>query len=280
MFKSFAAFAALGCCFTASANAQTTDWPDHNRSIALQGLHTQQNYREIDTTGQTADGTFNTEQGLWQGSGLKGRWQGQVGPVPAWLQAQISSSSGQTDYQGYLQGGGRLTPYAARTGNNVSQHSLRLGWPVDVAALWPASAIAPLQIVPYIDWAHQRWERNLVQYGETYTHRTQSLGLLMQWQPLPRVAPQLVLEASHQKGRHSSASLSAPSLGFAARLGCATQQQSTLALHWQASPRWSLQLQASQTRYSHGASDTVNDLQAPPSTSQQSQLGAGVAWHY
>jgi hypothetical protein len=281
---------ALACLLQAvsvtTANAQTADWPAHNRSIALQGLHTQQNYREIDTSGQTADGSFNTERGhwqgtalqlRWQGTALQLRWQGQAGPVPLWLQAQTTHSSGQTDYQGYLQSGSQLTPYQARTGNTTQQHSLRLGWPVDAAGLWPFSSTAPLlQIVPYVDWAHQRWQRNLVQYGETYTHQTRSLGVLAQWQ----VAPAWVLEAGHQQGRHSSASLSAPSLGFAAPLGRATQKQSALALHWQAGPRWSLQLQAAQTRYTHGASATVNDLQAPPSTSTHTQLGASVAWHY
>jgi hypothetical protein len=277
MFKRLAAIHVLGFCCAASASAQAADWPAHNRSTNLQGLHTQQNYREIDTNGQTADGSFNTERGHWQGTGLQLRWQGHAGPVPLWLQAQTSRSSGQTDYQGYLQSGSQLTPYQARTGNTVQQHSLRVGWPVDAAGLRSFSSTAPqLQIVPYLNWAHQRWQRNLVQYGETYTHRTHSLGVLAQWQ----VAPTWVLEASHQQGRHSSASLNAPSLGFAAPLGRATQKQSALALHWQASPSWSLQLQAAQTRYTHGQSAIVNDLQAPPSTSQHTQLGAGVAWHY
>ncbi len=253
------------------------NWGAHNRSIVLQGLHTQKNYREIDISGQTSDGTFNTERGSWQGSGLQVRWQGHAGLVPLWLQAQIGRSSGQTDYQGYLQSGGRLTPYAARTGNTVAQHSLRLGWPVDLMEwLRPAHGAPQLQIVPYVDWAHQRWQRNLVQYGETYTHQTRSLGVLAQWQ----VAPAWVLEASHQQGRHSSASLSAPTLGFDAPLGSATQRQSSLALHWQASPRWSLQLHSGQTRYSHGQSAIVNNLQAPPSDTRQHMLGLGVAWHY
>ena len=248
----------------------------HNRSLSVHGLLTEQNYREIDNTGQTADGTFNTERCHLQGTGLQARWQGHVGPVPLWLQMQASLSTGQTDYQGYLQGGGQLTAYAARSGNTIEQRSLRFGWPVDVVALWPALVGAPLQIVPYVDWTQQRWQRNLVQYGETYLHSTRSLGVLAQWQ----FASEWVLETSHQQGGHSSASLSAPNVGFAAPLGLATQQQSSLALHWQAQPRWSLQLQAAQTRYTHGASAIINNLQAPPSTSQHTQLGAGVAWHY
>jgi hypothetical protein len=160
MFKSLASILVSGWCL-ASPNVQAADWPTHNRSIAQQGLQTQQNYREIDTSGQTVDGNFNSERGHWQGTRLQLRWQGHAGPVPLWLQTQTNRSSGQTDYQGYLQSGSQLTPYQARTGNTVQQHSLRLGWPVDVAALWPNSATVPqLQIVPYVDWAHQRWQRN------------------------------------------------------------------------------------------------------------------------
>jgi hypothetical protein len=260
------------------AHAQSGEkvFQQYNRSIALQGLRTQQDYRETDTYGQTTDGIFNSERGHWLGTGLQARWQGQLGRVPLWLQAQTSRSTGQTNYQGYLQGGRNLTPYAARTGNVVAKRSLRVGWPVDLTGLLPEPNKLQLQIVPYVDWAHQRWQRNLVQYGETYTHRTRSLGVLVQWQ----MAPNWVLEASHQQGRHSSASLSAPSMGFAADLGRASQKQSSLALHWQAHPRWGLQLHAIQTRYTHGASAIINNLQAPPSISRHTQLGAGVAWHY
>jgi hypothetical protein len=249
----------------------------HNRTISLQALSLQQNYRETDTQGLTADGTLNTERGHWQGTALQGRWQGQLTlgalathSLPLWLQAHTAQATGQTDYNGYLQSGNTLTPYRAKTGNTWRSHSVALGVPL----AWPQ---APnLQVVPYVQWASQRWQRNLVQYGETYAHRTRSLGVLAQWQP----APGWLLEASHQQGRHTSASLSAPTLGFAASLGLAHQTQNTLAVHYLPSPSWGLQLQAAQTNYTHGASAVVAGLQAPPSASRHTQLGAALAWHY
>jgi hypothetical protein len=48
----------------------------------------------------------------------------------------------------------------------------------------------------------------------------------------------------------------------------------------EASPSWSLQLQAAQSRYTHSASAVLNGLQAPPSDTRQHMLAMGVAWHY
>ena len=249
-------------------------WASHNRQLQIAALQTQQNYRETDTQGLTADGTLNTERGHWQGTALQGRWQGELAlathSLPLWLQAQTAQATGQTDYNGYLQSGSTLTPYRAKTGNTWRSHSVALGVPL-------ACPQAPhWQVVPYVQWASQHWQRNLVQYGETYRHNTRSLGVLAQWQP----APGWLLEASHQQGRHTRASLNAPTLGFAASQGLARQTQSSVAVHYQINPGWGLQLQAVQTTYTHGASAVINGLQAPPSTSRHTQLGAALAWHY
>lgn len=269
---------ALPVICAAPVNAQNPNWADYNRSISLQALSLQQNYRETDTQGLTVDGTLNTENGNWQGNALQARWQGQLplgtsnqsAHLPLWLQAQTAQASGQTDYNGYLQSGSTLTPYRARTGNTWRSHSLTLGVPM-------AWAQAPhWQVVPFVQWASQHWQRNLVQYGETYRHTTLSAGLLTQWQ----VAPGWLLEASHQQGRHTSARLSAPTLAFAASLGLGHQTQNTFAVHHRPSPHWGLQLHVVQTTYTHGASAVVGGLQAPPSASRHTQLGAALAWHY
>jgi len=115
----------------------------NNRSISLQGLTLQQDYREIDTQGLTADGILNTEKGHWQGNALQARWQGQL-PIgttamatrlPLWLQAQTAQATGQTDYNGYLQSGNTLTPYRAKTGNTWRSHSVALGVPLALALM-------------------------------------------------------------------------------------------------------------------------------------------------
>lgn len=260
-------------CVQAQALAQ--GWADHNRSLALVPSQIWQNYREIDTQGRTASSSLDTERGHLYGLALQARWQGPLAlgaagqaqhHLPLWLQAQSAQANGQTDYDGYLQSGNRFTPYQARTGNTLQQSSLRVGVPVSIDAM---------QLVPYIEWASQRWQRNLVQYGEIYTYRSHSLGLLAQWQ----IAPQWVLEAGHQESLGHSARLQAPTLGFDAALDMQRLKHSELSLHY-VSPPWSLQLLAQYTRHASGESAVMNGLQSPPSTTSQTRMGLGLGWHY
>lgn len=251
-------------------HAQSTNWAVLNRTVGLSASALQQDYREIDTQGLTATGTLNTERGTVGGLGVQGRWQGQLGGLPLWAQADAHWAQGQTAYDGYLQSGSTLTPFKAKTGNTWRSQGLAMGVPLtwERAPNW--------QAVPFVQWASQYWQRNLVQYGETYRHSTRSLGLLVQWQ----VAAHWLLETSHHQGSHQSASLNAPALGFVANLGLRHQTQNGLALRYRPDQRWSLQLQFVKTIYSQGASAVVNNLQAPPSTTRQTQLGVGLVWHY
>ena len=259
-------------------NTPAFNWQKHNRFIGIEAVNIAQNYREQDTQGLTPDGVLNSETGTWRGTALQARWQGQLGAVPLWLQAQAVQASGQTAYNGYLQSGNTLTPYRALTGNTLQQTSVRVGLPIAVPVTIPADEPA-LQLVPYVEWANRVWQRNLVQYSETYTHTTHSLGLLAQWRMFAN-HPQWVLEAGYQQGYQQSATLSAPSLGFAADLGAGVQTQSSLALHYRPMPAWSLYLQATQIDCTNGASPVVNGLQAPPSTKSQNTVGAGMVWNY
>ena len=97
------AMALMGMAAYGIAQGQTiSGFEANNRSISLQGLTLQQDYREIDTQGLTADGTLNTEKGHWQGNALQVRWQGQLpigttalaARLPLWLQAQTAQASG------------------------------------------------------------------------------------------------------------------------------------------------------------------------------------------
>ena len=66
-------------------------WVAHNRQIALLGLGLNQDYRETDTSGKTANGVFNAERGSVEGQGVRGRWQGEVAlgtlALPLWIVA-------------------------------------------------------------------------------------------------------------------------------------------------------------------------------------------------
>lgn len=241
----------------------------HNRSLSISAVQIQQNYQEFDRFGLTPDGIFNAEQGRLRGWSVQARWQGEAAGLPLWAQASMQRSTGQTSYRGYLQSSAGLTPYQALTGNALASQHFRIGLP------WQTNG-AGMQLVPYLDLSQQEWQRNLVQYSETYRYRGASLGLLTQWQ----ATKYWVLEASYQKGRHTHASASVPSLGFAADLGRGQASQASLAASYKFSDAWSLLTQVSKDRYSNSESAITNGLQAPPSSTRQTSIQAALTWHY
>ena len=251
-------------------NVQAQDWVRHNRSLALSASVSELRYREIDTQGLTRDGTLNTERGVLSGGSVQGRWQASHdSAVPLWVQGNIDWVQGRTAYQGYLQSGSQLTSYSARTGNRLVTASASFGvvLPLDERRF---------QFLPYVNIGHRRWQRNLVQYGETYTHTIYSLGLLMQW----GIQPEWVLEVSHQQGWQNYAHLDVTSFGFSAPLGNRAQQQTGLALCYHVSDRWSLKMQISQTRFNNGQSAVVNSLQGPPSSTRHKSLVVATKWYF
>nr|MDP2190315.1 hypothetical protein [Rhodoferax sp.] len=139
------------------------------RSLTLSQGSTQPDYREPDPLGRV--NPLNSETGSIPTTQATLRWRGQLAqalPELA-LQAQASYAQGQTDYNGYLQQGLTLTPYRARTGNTLQALSLRVGLPLNALTRQPwAQAIAP--------YAEQSWQRNLTQYGETFTWQTIRTG--------------------------------------------------------------------------------------------------------
>lgn len=250
--------------------AQAMDWAAHNRSLSLHATATRQDYREVDTQGLTANGTLNTERGTVGGWGLQARWQGRMGGLPLWAQADAQWAQGQTDYDGYLQSGSTLSPFKAKTGNTWRSQSLALGVPLALGAG------ERFQFIPHLQWASQHWQRNLVQYGETYRHRSAGLGLVLQWAATER----LTLEALAARRWQSRASVSVPAFGFAAEQGGGKEDVFGLTARWQAGRHWHLMAGARLLRYENGASPVVQGLQAPPNTHKTLRVESGVGLNF
>jgi hypothetical protein len=241
-----------------------TSWVAQNRYLELFAGQHQQDYREIDTLARTGNGILDSENGAQSDVGLALRWQSTAG----WLfHLQAQRQSGATDYNGYLQAGnGSLTPYRARTGNTATQFSLNFGYALNVNtwAVMPAN----WQITPMLQFGKHHWERNLVQYRETYDYNTQALGGLVQWQ----VRAGTVLDAQILAGRAQPASVSVPVLGFIARQPAGQLREWQLGIVQDLSSittismlkGWHVTARYASGRYEHGPSIVVNGLQAPP----------------
>lgn len=114
-------------------------WAQYNRFVELAAGKHQQNYREQDLSGQTADGILNSETGNQNDIRATMRWQ----TDSHWMvQLQANRQSGVTQYNGYLQFDiDSLNPYRARFGNAAIQMTLSARHALNVSDL-PALSLA------------------------------------------------------------------------------------------------------------------------------------------
>ena len=232
------------------------------RSLTLSQGTTRHDYREPDPLGRVSP--LNSETGPIPTTELTLRWRGELArALPAiTMQASVSYAQGQTDYSGYLQQGVTLIPYISRTGNTMQALRLRVGLPLNAFTVQPWAQ----HIAPYAEQSWQRWQRNLTQYGETFTRKTTTVGVMALWSladfGLEQLA-QFTLEADLATGRSSNNRMVAPALGFAANLGGTSEQSASLALRYAVTPNWLLGLQHVERRSNYGTSASVAGLQYP-----------------
>lgn len=257
-------FTGAACMGTAAAQTPLP-WHVYNRYVELSAGQHQQNYREQDTNGLTADGVLDTETGHQDHIAAALRWQTENGWL---LNLQAQRETGPTNYNGYLQTSSGLTPYRAITGNTAHSTTAQLGYALN-SSTWAAMPDA-WQLVPLLQISRHHWQRNLVQYGETYQHNTHAIGALVQWQARPGT----VLEAQAMVGRAHAASVNVPSLGFAASQPGGHLHEWQLGLNQDLAALtgnpiyndWRLSVRYARSQYSHGMSPVVNGLQAPPNS--------------
>jgi hypothetical protein len=267
--------AASGQAVTPAAAFDSGLW----RTLHVSRGATRYEYREPDPLGRV--NPLNSETGSVPTTELTLRWRGQLAQAlpELTMQARASSAQGQTDYNGYLQQGITLAPYSARTGNTMQALRLRMGLPLNAFTGQPWAQ----HIVPYAEQGWHHWQRNLVQYGETFTWQTTSIGVMVLW-PLADLGLQqfsrLTLEADLTTGRIRSPHMVAPTLGFAADLDSAGTNSATLALHYKVTSSWLLGLRYEAQRMNFGTSLTVVGLQYPGSGNNEQSLAVSLAYHY
>lgn len=249
------------------------------RSSALSYGMTRHHYREPDPLGRVDP--LDSETGSIPTTQATLRWRGKLSqalPEIA-VQAQASYAQGQTGYNGYLQQGTTITPYSARTGNTLQAYNLRVGLPLNAFTQQPWAQ----HIAPYAEQSWHHWQRNLTQYGETFTWQTTSLGVMALWPladfGLPKFS-RITLEADMATGHTSSPHMTAPALGFAADIGNASTRSAALALHYEATPTWLLGLRYEAQRMSLGSSPTVAGLQYPGSSNSLQSLAVSLGHHF
>lgn len=245
------------------------------RSLTLSQGITRHDYREPDPFGRVSP--LSSETGSVPTTELTLRWRGQLAQALPELamQARASYAQGQTDYNGYLQQGSTLTPYSARTGNTQQAISLRVGLPLNAFTEQPWAQ----HIAPYAEQGWHHWQRNLTQYGETFTWQTTALGVMALWPLADLGLPQFssfTLEADVAAGRSHNPRMVAPTLGFATNLDETGKQRAVLALHYAVTSTWLLGLRYEAQRSNFGVSASTASLQYPGGGNRTQSLAASV----
>ncbi len=237
-------------------------------SLALSHGITRHDYREPDPLGRVDP--LDCETGDIPTTQVTLRWRGKLTQALPEIttQAQVSYAQGQTDYNGYLQQGITLIPFQARTGNTFQDYRLRVGLPLNDFTQQPWGQ----HIAPYTEQSWHHWQRNLMQYGETYTWQSTSLGVMDLWTladfGLPKFS-RYTLEADLSVGHTHTSHIDAPGLGFTADLASTNIHSAAFALHYAVTPAWSMGLRY-QTQYINlGASPSVAGFKYPGSSNNQ-----------
>lgn len=232
------------------ANTAVADWQQHNRAISLTSGLMKQDYLEYDKKGETTNGILLTEKEDIHEIALNTRFQSQKG---FWLQGRVSSVTGGTWYDGYLQDrqGNLGSEYKAVTDNRMLNVSANAGYVLPVGK--------NLQIIPNISGLHQRWDRSLTQYDERFSTQSAMAGVVAQYQATKKLG----LEFSADMARNIKSNIKVPSQDF----------QQDLAKHniWQVGAKASYQLvdslaligEVSYRESKHGESVFQNDLRYP-----------------
>lgn len=244
----------------------------HSQPLAQISIATgilQQDYREFSAS--APNGIFNQE------TGNLNTWQIQANylpilPIgilnlPLYLQGQYRQSSGNTQYDGYLQQGKMLTPFASKTNNNLQDMQVSVG-----LRLRPQ----PFQVVPFASYLDHTWRRGLSQYQETFSHKSLALGVSTTWQ----INAKWEVLGLFSVGKMQSAQINTPQVSFSASLGTRTIKTLQAQLAYSLNQHWKLALSADYQRYSYGESTISNGFFEPASKTQQRSVLAGMYYYY
>lgn len=237
------------------------DWQQNNRAVSLTSGLIQQDYYENDNQGRTNNGILLTEKEKIHEIALNTRYQTQKG---IWLQGRVSSVTGATAYDGYLQNGSILTPYQSVTDNAMINMSANIGYAVPIGE--------KLQIIPNISGLNQRWDRRLTQYDERFNAQSVLAGVVAQYQ----VTKNLGLEVSADVGKNINSEIKVAQRNFEQDLAKQNIWQVGGKASYQLNDKLALIGEVNYRETKHGESASQNGLNYPSGKSKHTSGLAGV----
>lgn len=246
-----------------------------NNQIAVSfGAH-DLDYNELDEH-NIADGkSLNSENGKQPAIKVSYTTQRDIfGIKDAYLATSIAFAHGDTDYVGYLQGGGALIPFKNTTRSTTTDLNVRVGKGFTFAS-------APdVQVTPFIGLGYQLWVRDMqgeFGYKEDYSHISYEAGVLAQY----AVTPKIVASFDVSTGRTSNSKMTAyldEDVKFKmtndtrTSIGIGADYAYSDKIHFSAGYRV--------TKFRYGESPAVGEFLEPSSKTTTQELTAGIGFQF
>ena len=224
-----------------------------------------QHLQYVEVEQQTDLDTESGDQYAYAGGAV---WQGTLLGVPlVYAEARYAFSRGKTAYDGFLQNlqTGALIPWMSSTDVETSDWEVRLG------KGFGGSPDDGGMITPFIGIGGHRWVRDSSQtdapygYLEVYKHQFAQVGLLAQG----ALGHRLVGSLEADLGETFGAEIGAPALGFSAKLGSDRVVGASARLDYAIGWNWHAGLEVRETNFRYKASQVINNMFEPDSSTIQ-----------
>lgn len=246
-----------------------------NNQLRVSAAHQDFTYYELDEHKRTANWWLDSEKGQQDGSAVSFTAQGALGGLDnVYAMLETASYSGETAYDGYLQGGGKLIPYQTTTKLETTDYQARLGVGV------PFGTSNEFQLTPYAALGRHEWLRDSSAdpygYAERYKHNFVGVGAMLQF----AATPATVFKLDYLEGRTFSAKMTLVADGTEFALGDKALRMVTVGVDHALARNLHVHAEYRHTDFAYGESPVVGNYLEPSSETTRRQLyvGAGFSW--
>lgn len=273
MFRRLTALAAL--LIASSAAVAGTAIDAANNQVRLTGVHQNFDYYEYDDYKLTKNWWLDSETGYQSGVSGGLTLQGDLGTVSnVYFDAEVTRITGNTRYNGYLQGGATLIPYQSNTDYTTTDYQFKLGKGITFAGS------SRFQLTPYASFGAYNWLRDSSadQYGyaERYKHKFFAVGAMAQYE----LTPTVVIKADVMQGLTTSPEMTLVADGTLFKLGSKPISQVSVGVDYAMTPQLHLRADYRMTKFSYGESSVIGGFLEPRSKTDRQQLFIGLGYSF
>lgn len=246
-----------------------------NNQVSLSAVQQNFRYHEVDNYGATQGGWLDSETGSQQGAGLRLAMQGDFASVhDVYFTLEGTAIRGNTNYDGYLQGGSALIPYKTTTKYKTTDYQLKLG------KAFTLGNASQFQLTPYGTFGSYDWLRDSSKdpygYAERYKNQFYGVGLLMQ----AEINNRLIVSLDLMEGRTLSSKMTLTADGTQFKLGAKPMSSISLGADYALDKNWRLGAEYRQTYFKYGESPVVNQMLEPNSETTRDQYRLSVGYSF